>query len=97
MTGQIDQVVLLLGSADVAAAKQFYVERGLTVAKSFPRVYVEFDMPPSAIKLASTGIGRWPSTRAPRPRQVHRIGSASRATPGPSATRTASRGTLRPH
>ena len=52
VTGQIDQVVLLLGSADVAAAKQFYVERGLTVAKSFPRVYAEFDMPSSAIKLA---------------------------------------------
>lgn len=46
------QIVLLLGSADVSAAKQFYVERGLAVAKSFPRVYAEFDMPSSPIKLA---------------------------------------------
>jgi catechol 2,3-dioxygenase-like lactoylglutathione lyase family enzyme len=52
VTGQIDQIVLLLGSADVSAAKQFYVERGLAVAKSFPRVYAEFDMPSSPIKLA---------------------------------------------
>ncbi len=29
-TRQIDQVVLLLGAADVAASKRFYVERGLS-------------------------------------------------------------------
>ncbi|TVT61588.1 glyoxalase [Amycolatopsis rhizosphaerae] len=40
-TRQIDSVVLL-GVADVAASKRFYLERGLTVAKSFGRVYVEF-------------------------------------------------------
>ncbi|MGW4020375.1 glyoxalase [Streptomyces sp. NPDC005009] len=41
-TRRIDEIVLLLGVADVAASKRFYVERGLTVAKSFGRTYVEF-------------------------------------------------------
>ncbi|WAL66465.1 glyoxalase [Amycolatopsis cynarae] len=41
-TRRIDSVVLLLGVADVAASKRFYLERGLTVAKSFGRMYVEF-------------------------------------------------------
>jgi predicted lactoylglutathione lyase len=52
---QVDQVVLLLGASDVAASKRFYVERGLTVAKSFGRRYVEFASPASAIKLALYG------------------------------------------
>jgi hypothetical protein len=38
----VDQIVLLLGVADVAATKRFYVDRGLAVAKSFGRKYVEF-------------------------------------------------------
>ncbi|MFI2379479.1 glyoxalase [Streptomyces sp. NPDC018964] len=42
VTRRIDEIVLLLGVEDVAASKRFYVERGLTVAKSFGRVYVEF-------------------------------------------------------
>ena len=41
-TRQIDEIVLLLGVADVAASKRFYVDRGLDVAKSFARKYVEF-------------------------------------------------------
>lgn len=41
-TGAIDSVVLLLGVADVAASRRFYVEHGFEVAKSFSRVYVEF-------------------------------------------------------
>ncbi|QWF78922.1 glyoxalase [Amycolatopsis sp. CA-230715] len=40
---RFDSVVLLLGVADVAASKRFYVDRGFTVAKSFGRMYVEFD------------------------------------------------------
>ena len=36
-TRQIDQIVLLLGVADVAASKRFYVDRGLAVAKSLGR------------------------------------------------------------
>ncbi|TDD33707.1 glyoxalase [Nonomuraea terrae] len=48
----VDQVALLLGVADVKASKRFYVERGLTVAKSFGGKYVEFDTPSSAVTLA---------------------------------------------
>jgi len=51
-TRQIDDIVLLLGVEDVAATKQFYVERGLTVARSFGSRYVEFDTLASHVKLA---------------------------------------------
>jgi catechol 2,3-dioxygenase-like lactoylglutathione lyase family enzyme len=54
-TRQIDQVVLLLGAADVAASKRFYVDRGLAVAKSFGRKYVEFATSSSPVKLALYG------------------------------------------
>ena len=51
-TRRIDEIVLLLGVADMAASKRFYVDRGLTVAKSFARVYVEFDAGSGPVKLA---------------------------------------------
>lgn len=54
-TREIDEVVLLLGVADVAASKRFYVEHGVEVAKSFGRKYVQFDTGP--IKLALYGRG----------------------------------------
>ena len=54
-TREIDEIVLLLGVADVAASKRFYVDHGLAVAKSFGRKYVEFDMPSGAVKLALYG------------------------------------------
>jgi len=54
-TRQVDQIVLLLGVADVAATKQFYADRGLAVAKSFGRKYVEFDTASSPVKLALYG------------------------------------------
>src|SRR6266704_2573402 len=54
-TRQIDQIVLLLGAADVAATKRFYVDRGLAVAKSFGRKYVEFATGPGPVKLALYG------------------------------------------
>jgi hypothetical protein len=54
-TREIDRIVLLLGAADVAASKRFYLERGLTVAKSFGRKYVEFDMPSGAVTLGLYG------------------------------------------
>jgi predicted lactoylglutathione lyase len=54
-TGRIDKVVLLLGVADVAASKRFYVDHGLAVAKSYGRKYVEFDTPSSPVKLALYG------------------------------------------
>ena len=54
-TREIERIVLLLGAADVAASKRFYVDRGLAVAKSFGRKYVEFDMPAGAIALGLYG------------------------------------------
>ena len=55
VTRQIDEIVLLLGAADVAASKRFYVERGLAVAKSFGSKYVQFDTASSPVKLALYG------------------------------------------
>ncbi|TMR91677.1 glyoxalase [Nonomuraea basaltis] len=54
-TRQIDEIVLLLGAADVAASKRFYVDHGLVVAKSFGRKYVEFATASSPVKLALYG------------------------------------------
>jgi hypothetical protein len=54
-TREIDQIILLLGVADVLATKGFYVERGIAVGKSFGRKYVEFDTPSSPVKLALYG------------------------------------------
>ena len=51
-TREIDDLVLLIGAADLGATKRFYVERGLAVKRSFPGRYVEFDAPPGGIKLA---------------------------------------------
>jgi uncharacterized glyoxalase superfamily protein PhnB len=52
---EFDEIVLLIGAADVAASQQFYVDRGLAVGKSFGRKYVEFATPSSAVKLALYG------------------------------------------
>ncbi|MGW3322275.1 glyoxalase [Streptomyces virginiae] len=41
-TREIDEVVLLIGVEDVKATRQLYVDRGLTVAKSFGGKYAEF-------------------------------------------------------
>jgi catechol 2,3-dioxygenase-like lactoylglutathione lyase family enzyme len=54
-TKEIDQIVLLLGVADVAATKRFYVDQGIPVGKSFGRKYVEFTTSPGPIKLALYG------------------------------------------
>jgi hypothetical protein len=51
-TREIDDLVLLLGAADLGASKRFYVERGLSVKRSFPGRYAEFDAPAGAVKLA---------------------------------------------
>jgi catechol 2,3-dioxygenase-like lactoylglutathione lyase family enzyme len=53
--GAIDELVLLLGAADVLATKRFYVEHGLPVAKSYGRKYVQFDAPSTSIKLGLYG------------------------------------------
>ena len=52
-TRQIDEIVLLLGAEDVPASKEFYVERGLEVDKSFGRKYVQFAT--QGVKLALYG------------------------------------------
>ena len=52
---EFDEITLLLGVTDVAATKRFYVERGLEVAKSYGRKYVEFATPGSPVKLALYG------------------------------------------
>ena len=54
-TRQIEDIVLLLGAADVAASKRFYLERGLVLARSFGRKYVEFAAPAARVKLALYG------------------------------------------
>jgi catechol 2,3-dioxygenase-like lactoylglutathione lyase family enzyme len=54
-TREIDQIVILLGVADVAASKRFYVEQGLEVGKSFLNKYVEFAMPSSRVGLGLYG------------------------------------------
>ena len=51
-TREVDDVVLLLGVDNVKVTKQFYLDHGLAVAKSFGSKYVEFDAPTSSIKLA---------------------------------------------
>ena len=50
-TREIDEIVLLLGVADLAASKRFYLDHGLEVAKSIARAYVEFAAPSKHIKL----------------------------------------------
>lgn len=51
-TRHIDDLVLLLGVADMAESKRFYVSQGLTVAKSFGSKYVEFAVGDGPVKLA---------------------------------------------
>jgi predicted lactoylglutathione lyase len=55
VTRQIDSVALLLGVADVKASKRFYVERGLTVDKSFGGRYVQFAGSSPGVTLALYG------------------------------------------
>ncbi|MEU4361745.1 glyoxalase [Promicromonospora sp. NPDC023987] len=45
---KVDEIVLLIGADNVPASKKFYVERGLTVGKSFGS-YVDFKMGSSPI------------------------------------------------
>jgi predicted lactoylglutathione lyase len=48
---QIDGIALLLGVADVAASKRFYVDRGFAVVQSYGRKFVSFAAPSGAIDL----------------------------------------------
>src|SRR5262249_13126619 len=51
-TREVDDFVLLLGVENVKATRQFYLDHGLAVAKSFGGKYVEFDTPSSPVRLA---------------------------------------------
>jgi predicted lactoylglutathione lyase len=74
-TREIDEIALLLGVADFAATKRFYVERGLTVAKSFARVYAEFAGRQSTSSWAFTSAPPWPRTPESRSTAPDRTGS----------------------
>lgn len=52
VTRSIEEIALTLGVADMARSKQFYLARGLAVAKSFGSKYAEFDAEAGAIKLS---------------------------------------------
>jgi predicted lactoylglutathione lyase len=54
-TRAFDQMVLLLGVDDVKASRQFYVDHGLAVGKSFGSKYVQFDTPSSPVGLGLYG------------------------------------------
>lgn len=54
-TRNIDEIVLLLGVADVAASKRFSVDHGLAVAKSFGSKYVQFATPSSPVGFGLYG------------------------------------------
>ncbi|AWK72865.1 glyoxalase [Rhodococcus oxybenzonivorans] len=53
-TRHFEDLVLLLGVGDVKAGKQFYLDHGLEVTRSFGRKYVEFATGPK-VKLALYG------------------------------------------
>jgi uncharacterized glyoxalase superfamily protein PhnB len=48
---EFDDLVLLLGVADVKATKQFYVDQGLVVDKSYGSKYVQFAGSPGGVTL----------------------------------------------
>jgi len=51
-TRAFQEIVLLLGVEDVKASKQFYVDHGLAVGKSFGGKYAEFETGTGPVKLA---------------------------------------------
>jgi uncharacterized glyoxalase superfamily protein PhnB len=76
---QVDQVVLLLGVADVAVTKRFYVERGFSVAKSFGRKYVEFATTNVTLALYSRRFAAKDAGVSPEGTGSHRIAIGSDA------------------
>ena len=52
---EVEAIVLQLGVTDMAASKQFYLDHGLTVAKSFGSRYVELDTGPIRLTLNKRG------------------------------------------
>ncbi|MDN3238270.1 glyoxalase [Glycomyces tritici] len=52
VTREVESVNVGIGVADVAATKQYYIDKGLKVAKAFGRKYVEFEAPGDAVSLS---------------------------------------------
>ena len=82
-TREVDDFVLLLGVDDVKATKEFYVDRGLAVAKSFGSKYVEFDVP-----AGSVGLGLYKRRALAKDAGVAPEGSGSHRLTVSSATGT---------
>jgi catechol 2,3-dioxygenase-like lactoylglutathione lyase family enzyme len=55
VTRDVQDVALLLGCTDVKSSKQFYLDQGLVVEKSFGAKYVQFARGDSAITLGLYG------------------------------------------
>ncbi len=79
---RFDDIVLLLGVDDVKASKQFYVDRGLEVAKSYGRKYVEFATEPGTVNWRCTGVAPLAKDAASRRPEPAPTGSSSAATSG---------------
>ena len=52
VTREVESVNVGIGVADVAATKQYYIDKGLKVANAFGRKYVEFEAPGDAVSLS---------------------------------------------
>jgi predicted lactoylglutathione lyase len=50
-TRKVEELIVQLGVEDVGASKQFYVDHGVPVAKSYGRKYVELDTSPVKVSL----------------------------------------------
>jgi hypothetical protein len=88
-----DDLVLLLGAGHVRRTKQFSVDHGLVVAKSFGSKYVEFESPGRGVhrsrRVRVGGLDRGPTARVPCGRcGVRRFRGAGRA---PRRTRSTNR------
>lgn len=82
-TRDFQEIVLLLGVEDVKASKQFYVDHGLVVGKSFGGKYCEFDTGTGPVKLAlykRRGLAKVAGV-SPEGTGSHRLAIASSAGP----------------
>ncbi|MFJ1761485.1 glyoxalase [Amycolatopsis sp. NPDC088138] len=80
-TREVDDVVLLLGVADVAASKKFYVDHGIAVGKSFGRMYVEFETTGLKLGLYRRKALAKDAGVSPEGEGSHRIAIAGSGTP----------------
>ena len=80
-TGRVDAVVLLIGAADVAAGKQFYLDRGFAVERAFGRMYVEFAPGPITLGLYRRRALAKAAGVSPDGAGSHRVAMMSSAAP----------------